>query len=114
MPAARERSLKAIAAAAVADPNLFRPQGAVDNAIARLRAIRGVGEWTARYIAVRAMREMDAFPSTDIGLLRCIAKIDAKYSDSTSLELRAEAWRPWRAYAAQHLWTADASRSQYA
>ena len=109
MPAAREQSLKALAEAAAHDPNLFRPQGTIDEAIARLRTIRGVGEWTAHYIALRAMREMDAFPSTDIALIRGMKRIDARYATSAGLQTRAESWRPWRAYAAQHLWTADAS-----
>ena len=76
MPAARQASLKALAEAAAADPNLFRPFGTIEEAILRLRAIRGVGEWTAQYIALRAFREMDAFPASDIGLLRGAATID--------------------------------------
>lgn len=114
MPAARERSLQALAEAVSADPNLFWPHGTIDTAIERLRTIRGVGEWTAHYIALRAMREMDAFPSTDVGLLRGIAGIDAACSTPAHLEARAESWRPWRAYAAQHLWTNHASRSLHA
>jgi AraC family transcriptional regulator of adaptative response / DNA-3-methyladenine glycosylase II len=112
MPSARLASLKALAEAAVADPNLFRPFGTIDEAIARLRAIRGVGEWTAQYIALRAIREMDAFPASDIGLLRGAAKMDGMdgtRSTAAGLLNRAEVWRPWRAYAAQHLWAADAS-----
>jgi AraC family transcriptional regulator of adaptative response / DNA-3-methyladenine glycosylase II len=118
MPSARERSLQALAEAVSADPNLFRSQGTIESAVERLRVIRGVGGWTAHYIALRAMREMDAFPSTDIGLLRSIARLDAHCSTAAHLELRAESWRPWRAYAAQHLWTADttaaAARSLHA
>jgi AraC family transcriptional regulator of adaptative response / DNA-3-methyladenine glycosylase II len=109
MPTARQASLKALAEATVADPNLFRPFGTIEEAIARLRTIRGVGEWTAQYIALRAIREMDAFPASDIGLLRCAAKMDGARSTSASLLDRAESWRPWRAYAAQHLWAADAT-----
>ena len=111
MPAARQASLKALAEAAAADPNLFRPFGTIEEAILRLRAIRGVGEWTAQYIALRAFREMDAFPAADIGLLRGAATIDGTRSTATSLLNRAESWRPWRAYAAQHLWAADYTNS---
>jgi AraC family transcriptional regulator of adaptative response / DNA-3-methyladenine glycosylase II len=114
MPAAREHSLKALAAAVAADPDLFRQHGTIETAIERLRTIRGIGPWTAHYIALRAMREMDAFPSTDIGLLRGMAGIGAACSSSARLEQRAESWRPWRAYAAQHLWTSDATRSLHA
>ncbi len=109
MPGARQSSLKALAEAAAADPNLFRPFGSIEEAIVRLRAIRGVGEWTAQYIALRAIREMDAFPASDIGLLRGAARLDGVRSTSISLLDRAESWRPWRAYAAQHLWAADTS-----
>ena len=109
MPSARLSTLKAVAEAAVADPTLFRPFGSIEETIARLRAIRGIGEWTAQYIALRAIRETDAFPATDIGLLRSVASIDGKKTTSANLLLRAESWRPWRAYAAQHLWAADGS-----
>jgi AraC family transcriptional regulator, regulatory protein of adaptative response / DNA-3-methyladenine glycosylase II len=109
MPAARLSSLKALAEAAAGDANLFRPSGTFEEAVVRLRAIRGVGEWTAQYIALRAIREMDAFPASDIGLLRGAASIDSARSNPASLLNRAEAWRPWRAYAAQHLWAADAA-----
>jgi AraC family transcriptional regulator, regulatory protein of adaptative response / DNA-3-methyladenine glycosylase II len=108
MPGARQSSLKALAEAAVADPNLFRPFGTIEEAVMRLRNIRGIGEWTAQYIALRAIHEMDAFPSSDIGLLRGAAKMDGTpRSTSASLLNRAESWRPWRAYAAQHLWATD-------
>lgn len=109
MPVSRQTSLKALAEASIADPNLFRPFGTIEEAIERLRTIRGVGEWTAQYIALRAIREMDAFPSSDIGLLRGAAMLDGAQSTSERLLHRAESWRPWRAYAAQHLWAADAS-----
>jgi AraC family transcriptional regulator of adaptative response / DNA-3-methyladenine glycosylase II len=108
MPETRQRSLKALAEATVADPKLFRPLGTIEEAVERLRRIRGVGEWTAQYIALRAMREMDAFPASDIGLLRGISMMDGIRPTSASLLNRAEKWRPWRAYAAQHLWVADA------
>jgi AraC family transcriptional regulator of adaptative response / DNA-3-methyladenine glycosylase II len=109
MPTARQLSLKALAEATMADPNLFRPFGTIEEAIARLRTIPGVGEWTAQYIALRAIREMDAFPASDIGLLRGATRMNGTRSTSASLLDRAESWRPWRAYAAQHLWAADAT-----
>jgi AraC family transcriptional regulator, regulatory protein of adaptative response / DNA-3-methyladenine glycosylase II len=109
MPGARLVSLKALAEATVSDPNLFRPLGTIEEAIARLRTIRGVGEWTAQYIALRAIREMDAFPASDIGLLRGAAMVNGARPTSAALLKRAESWRPWRAYAAQHLWAADAN-----
>jgi AraC family transcriptional regulator of adaptative response / DNA-3-methyladenine glycosylase II len=108
MPGARKAALAALAHAALADPFLFQPQAKVEDTVARLRAIKGVGEWTAQYIALRAARETDAFPASDIGLLRGAARNGARPSPA-ELNLRAEPWRPWRAYAAQHLWAADAA-----
>jgi len=107
MPNARKAALKAVAEAAVAEPDLFRPLGTVEETVARLSAIRGIGEWTAHYIALRAVREPDAFPASDIGLLRGAAGRDGARPSPAELQKRAEAWRPWRAYAAQHLWAAD-------
>jgi AraC family transcriptional regulator, regulatory protein of adaptative response / DNA-3-methyladenine glycosylase II len=111
MPAARLTTLKKVAEVTLVDPNLFRPFGSIEETIARLRAIPGVGEWTAQYIALRALREMDAFPATDIGLLRSISSVDGEKTSPANLLNRAESWRPWRAYAAQHLWAADAGLS---
>lgn len=109
MPNARKEALVALAQAALKDRSLFQPQGTVEETVARLRAIRGIGEWTAHYIALRAVRETDAFPASDIGLLRGAAiGIGARPSPAV-LQDRAETWRPWRAYAAQHLWAADAA-----
>lgn len=108
MPGARKAALVAIAEAALADPLLFQPAGTIEETVARLRAIRGVGEWTAHYIALRAVRETDAFPASDIGLLRGAAAGGLRPSPAALLA-RAEPWRPWRAYAAQHLWAADAA-----
>src|SRR5271154_5890040 len=95
------------AEASLADPNLFRPFGSIEETETRLRTIRGIGEWTAQYIALRAIREMDAFPATDIGLLRTATSINGAKTTSANLLSRAESWRPWRAYAAQHLWAAS-------
>lgn len=109
MPAVRRMAIKALAEAAVEDPNLFRRVGYVKETVDRLKAIRGIGEWTGQYIALRAVREMDAFPATDIGLLRSAARVGRTAAMSSAVLLeRAESWRPWRAYAAQHLWAADA------
>jgi AraC family transcriptional regulator of adaptative response / DNA-3-methyladenine glycosylase II len=114
MPAARRAALKALADAALADPRLFLPFGTVEEAIARLRSIRGVGEWTAQYIALRALRETDAFPASDLALLRGAANDAGERPTPADLLRRAEPWRPWRAYAAQHLWAADAELGQRA
>jgi AraC family transcriptional regulator of adaptative response / DNA-3-methyladenine glycosylase II len=111
MPAARRRTIVAAARAALANPHLFEALGTVEETVARLRAIPGVGDWTAHYIALRAAGEPDAFPASDVGLLRGAAGACGSRPSPAELRARAERWRPWRAYAAQHLWTADARRA---
>jgi len=109
MPGARKETLAALARAALADPLLFQPLDTLDETLGKLRAIRGIGEWTAHYIALRAAREPDAFPASDLGLLRAAAEQHAGRPSPDTLRARAERWRPWRGYAAQHLWTAAAA-----
>jgi AraC family transcriptional regulator of adaptative response / DNA-3-methyladenine glycosylase II len=106
MPRNRAAALSAVAAAALADPHLFDATLSLDDAVQRLRRIRGVGEWTAQYIALRQLREPDAFPAADVGLLRALDGREGRAHSSSDLLVRAESWRPWRAYAAQHLWAA--------
>jgi AraC family transcriptional regulator of adaptative response / DNA-3-methyladenine glycosylase II len=107
MPGARRRTLQAMAEAALDDPDLFRAAGSIDDTIAKLCAIKGVGEWTAHYIALRVVREPDAFPASDIGILRGATPAGGARPTPQELLRMAENWRPWRAYAAQHLWAAD-------
>lgn len=105
MPGSRAATLSAVAAAALADPHLFDATRSLEDAVMRLRAIRGIGEWTAQYIALRQLREPDAFPAADIGLIRGMEKLEGRPYTAAQLLDRANAWRPWRAYAAQHLWS---------
>jgi AraC family transcriptional regulator of adaptative response / DNA-3-methyladenine glycosylase II len=109
MPGRRAQTLSSLAAAVVADPDIFGPRRSLEESIAQLRALPGVGEWTAQYIALRQMREPDAFPASDIGLLRAMTGTDGTRPSAQALLARAESWRPWRAYAAQHLWAAGAA-----
>jgi AraC family transcriptional regulator of adaptative response / DNA-3-methyladenine glycosylase II len=69
----------------------------------RLLSIRGIGPWTATYIAMRGLRDPDAFPAGDLGLRRAFAETGGGDAADT-LVARAERWRPWRAYATAHLW----------
>jgi AraC family transcriptional regulator of adaptative response / DNA-3-methyladenine glycosylase II len=104
MPRSRGAALLSVAAAVVADPHIFAAGRSLDEAIAQLKALPGIGEWTAQYIAMRQLREPDAFPAADIGLMRAMAGADGLRPTASALLARAETWRPWRAYAAQHLW----------
>jgi AraC family transcriptional regulator of adaptative response / DNA-3-methyladenine glycosylase II len=110
MPKSRLQTLKAIAQATIENPGLFQPSADVDQAIAKLTAIPGIGDWTAQYVAMRILREVDAFPASDIGLLRGAEAVLGEELTPKSLAVRAEAWRPWRAYAAQHLWAAGGAQ----
>jgi AraC family transcriptional regulator of adaptative response / DNA-3-methyladenine glycosylase II len=105
MPNARAIAVNSLAQAIGADPAIFSRGASLEAAITKLRALPGIGEWTAQYIAMRELREPDAFPAADIGLLRAMATADGRPSASELLS-RAERWRPWRAYAALHLWAA--------
>jgi AraC family transcriptional regulator, regulatory protein of adaptative response / DNA-3-methyladenine glycosylase II len=107
MPRARAKAIAALAAAVIADPRIFGPRRSLEAAIAQLSALPGIGEWTAQYIAMRELREPDAFPAADIGLLRAMADGDGRRPTPAALLARAESWRPWRAYAAMHLWASD-------
>jgi AraC family transcriptional regulator, regulatory protein of adaptative response / DNA-3-methyladenine glycosylase II len=104
MPRSRGVALLAVAAAVVADPHIFAAGRSLEEAVAQLRALPGIGEWTAQYIAMRQLREPDAFPAADIGLMRAMADSEGLRPTASALLARAETWRPWRAYAAQHLW----------
>lgn len=108
MPRTRAKALTSLAQAAARDPALFAPRRSLEEAVARLRDLPGIGEWTAQYIAMRELREPDAFPHGDIGLMRALTDADGRRPTPAELLDRAEAWRPWRAYAALHLWAADA------
>jgi 3-methyladenine DNA glycosylase/8-oxoguanine DNA glycosylase len=107
MPVARARALSALAQAAVLDPLLFAPRQPLGRSIARLKSVKGIGDWTAHYIAMRALRQADAFPAADIGLMRAMTDATGARPNPAGLLARAEAWRPFRAYAALHLWMSE-------
>jgi AraC family transcriptional regulator of adaptative response / DNA-3-methyladenine glycosylase II len=112
----RARAISAIATGVTADPKLLGIGCSLEDAITRLRALPGVGEWTAEYIALRGMREPDAFPPpTSASRARWPTRrayVRMRYA--VELLARAEAWRPWRAYAAQHLWAASPTATEKA
>jgi AraC family transcriptional regulator of adaptative response / DNA-3-methyladenine glycosylase II len=105
MPRTRARTIRALSQAVLDDPDLLETTSDLDTAVARLVAIPGIGLWTAHYIALRQLREPDAFPAADVGLLRAMADKSGSRPTAPELEARSQAWRPFRAYAAQHLWT---------
>ena len=107
MPKARRMALSSLAAAVVADPLIFGPRRSLEDAVTQLRSLAGIGEWTAQYIAMRELREPDAFPAADIGLMRAMRDGNGVRPSPAELLAHAEQWRPWRAYAALHLWASE-------
>jgi AraC family transcriptional regulator of adaptative response / DNA-3-methyladenine glycosylase II len=99
---ARAATIRAIGCA-VADGTLaFDDLPGLEASVERLTGLPGVGPWTAHYIAMRAFGEPDAFPASDLGLRKALGGISAG-----ALEAMSERWRPWRSYAAMHLWTGE-------
>jgi AraC family transcriptional regulator of adaptative response / DNA-3-methyladenine glycosylase II len=103
---ARAETIRALARAVCRGEINFG--GVVDSEafLDKLCEIPGIGKWTAQYVAMRALGEPDAFPSSDLGLLHA-----AGIETSRGLEQRAESWRPWRAYAAMYLWRIAGQRA---
>ncbi|HET7545525.1 MAG TPA: AlkA N-terminal domain-containing protein [Polyangiaceae bacterium] len=106
LPKSRAATLAALSVAYLQNPEIFGSNCELSQAVQRLRAIRGVGEWTAQYIALRQLREPDAFPAADAGVLRALRDERGLRPRTDEVLARAERWRPFRAYAAQHLWAA--------
>jgi AraC family transcriptional regulator of adaptative response / DNA-3-methyladenine glycosylase II len=97
---ARVRALQGFAAAMAGGEVVLDRGTGLDETIRALCVLPGIGPWTANYIAMRACGERDAFPASDLALCKELGP---------DPELSAEPWRPWRAYAAMHLWTAHAA-----
>jgi DNA-3-methyladenine glycosylase II len=76
-----------------------------------LLALPGIGPWTVEYVAMRAWRDANAWPATDLVLMQSIAARDPALARATQQRARSDAWRPWRAYAAMHLWNEIADRA---
>lgn len=107
MPAARAAALIGLAAAARSDARLFDPRSDLADAVTRLKELPGIGEWTAQYIAMRALGESDAFVAGDAAVRTSLMKRGHRLTPGALLA-RAGAWSPWRAYAVLHLWMAEA------
>ena len=99
LPGARAETIRALARAVCDGRIRFDGIGHSEAFLDRLCEIPGIGKWTAQYVAMRALGEPDAFPSSDLGLLRAM-----DLGNFRELEIRSEIWRPWRAYAAMYLW----------
>lgn len=95
----RARAETAVALAKAVVAGVLANDADPESQMAELRQIKGIGEWTASYIAMRALHWPDAFPHGDLGLRKATGNLTAR-----ALLTMAERWRPYRAYAAMHLW----------
>jgi AraC family transcriptional regulator of adaptative response / DNA-3-methyladenine glycosylase II len=98
----RQVTLRALASAAATGRLTLDHGTDPEEAAARLAELPGVGPWTVAYVLMRAVGEPDAFPATDLVLRRALGRLGASPG-------HAQRWRPWRAYAALHLWTHETS-----
>jgi AraC family transcriptional regulator of adaptative response / DNA-3-methyladenine glycosylase II len=102
MVGSRVETIRRLAAAVVRDDVSFDPAQDPEAFRAALRQIKGIGEWTAQYVSMRVLKYPDAFPASDLGLLKAV-RPPARLAPA-ELSALAERWRPWRAYAAMLLW----------
>ncbi|QXI36486.1 DNA-3-methyladenine glycosylase family protein [Pseudomonas xantholysinigenes] len=108
MPRARAATLSTLARALCDRPSLLQRGQALDEAVERLCLLKGIGPWSAQYLALRQLGDGDALPLGDIALIKALRLHEGPQAQ---LAERAQAWRPWRAYAAQHLWASLADFS---
>jgi AraC family transcriptional regulator of adaptative response / DNA-3-methyladenine glycosylase II len=99
LPSSRAQAIRDFAQAVASNALVFDGSRDAETCCQNICDIRGLGPWTAQYIAMRALSDPDAFPAGDLALLR-----SAGIKSPAQMERRAERWRPWRAYAAMHLW----------
>jgi AraC family transcriptional regulator of adaptative response / DNA-3-methyladenine glycosylase II len=103
MPGGRRRALVALAEAVTTGAVVIDPGADPCELRASLVALPGIGPWTAEYVAMRALRDPDAFMATDLGIRRAAQALGLA-DDPARLSLLSDAWRPWRSYAMVHLW----------
>jgi AraC family transcriptional regulator of adaptative response / DNA-3-methyladenine glycosylase II len=104
MPNARRRALLTLARALATGELVLAPEVDRDEARERLLALPGIGPWTTEYVAMRVLRDPDAFLATDLGVRRALERLGHEGRPINALRL-AERWRPYRAYALQYLWS---------
>jgi AraC family transcriptional regulator of adaptative response / DNA-3-methyladenine glycosylase II len=98
---ARSAAIRELASAVASGQIRLDPAPTPTATLASLQEIRGIGAWTAEYVAMRALRWPDAFPETDLVIRRALGA-----GSGREISRSTETWRPWRAYAAMHLWNA--------
>jgi AraC family transcriptional regulator, regulatory protein of adaptative response / DNA-3-methyladenine glycosylase II len=108
MPASRRRALVALAEAVGFGDVVIDPGADPVELRRSLVALPGIGSWTAEYVAMRALRDPDAFMPTDLGIRRGAKALGLPDGPAQLLAV-SEGWRPWRSYAMAHMWALPAS-----
>jgi len=103
MPRSRAACLTGLAASLASGELRVEPGGDDVDTERRLLALPGIGPWTVAYVSMRALRDPDAFPASDLGVRRALERLGRDGSLAAAARA-AERWRPYRAYGAQHLW----------
>ena len=99
----RQAAIQALAGAVLTQGLQLHPGADVEATMSALKALPGIGDWTAQYIAMRALRWPDAFPAGDVALQRALGLQDCK-NPAKEAELKSKAWQPWRSYAVIRAW----------
>lgn len=105
----RQQAILALARAVVSGELALHPGAQLQTTLAALMALPGIGDWTAQYIAMRALRWPDAFPAGDVTLQKAMGVRHAKHPAQAAQDA-SQAWRPWRSYAVVRAWDADQAR----
>lgn len=108
MPGRRTQTLQRFAAALAGGALTLEAGASYDDTVRRLCEFPGIGRWTAEYIALRALGEPDAFPAGDLGLRKALGQ--GAPAPEREVARVAEPWRPWRGYAAMHLWNDEMAK----
>jgi AraC family transcriptional regulator, regulatory protein of adaptative response / DNA-3-methyladenine glycosylase II len=103
MPASRQRAIRGLATALASGDVALHPDADRRETEDRLLALPGIGPWTASYISMRALRDTDAFLASDLGVKHALDRLGLD-SRPAAAEALSQNWRPYRAYALQHLW----------
>jgi len=106
LTSSRAKTIRSLAKRVITKTLLLDNPVGLDQAVQSLTSLPGIGQWTAHSIAMRSFKEPDAFPAGDLGLRRALATDNALINPK-KLEEWAEAWRPWRSYAAMYLWMSN-------
>ncbi|MGB3633963.1 MAG: AlkA N-terminal domain-containing protein [Rubrobacteraceae bacterium] len=103
MPESRREALRRLSRVLASGELVLDPGSERESTEKQLLSIKGIGPWTASYVAMRALGDPDAFLPSDLGIRRAVEKLGGK-GDPASIANMAEQWRPWRAYATQYFW----------